>query len=58
VYQLRSEALLPRRFYRDGSYAPADREAFDQQLAAFYSSHSAVQASCRAATVWCPHSYS
>ena len=45
-------SLPPHRFYQDGSYAPAEREAFDEQLAAFYSSHSAVQVSCMTEVVW------
>lgn len=42
------ESYVCRRFYQDDSYAPATREAFDQQLAAFYESHGAVQASLSA----------
>ena len=42
------------RFYQDGSYAPAEREVYDQQLAAFYESHGAVQASTRAASALVP----
>ena len=49
------------RLYQDGSYAAAEREVFDQQLAAFYESHSAVQVSCATPPVghtcclsWCP----